>query len=71
MAQTDPSKFLDQALEHVDGNRRGFLKRLLSGSAALAALPLMTSEAVAQEGESGQGKGGKGGRRGGSGEAGF
>ena len=49
MAHSDPNKVLDQIFENVDGDRRGFLKRLLGGSAALAVIPLMTSEAAAQE----------------------
>jgi orotate phosphoribosyltransferase len=42
---------IEKALAQVDNNRRGFLKGLLLGSAALAALPLITSTAVAQEGD--------------------
>ena len=74
MARPDPYRALDQSDEYVDGNRRRFLKRLLGTSAAVAVLPLMTSEAAAQEevpnveGEGrgdGKGrKGGKGGKRG-------
>ena len=46
----DPTKSIENALSQVDGNRRGFLKNLLLGSAAAAliALPLVTSTAVAQ-----------------------
>ena len=49
----DPTKSIENALSQVDGNRRGFLKNLLLGSAAAAliALPLVTSTAVAQEGD--------------------
>jgi hypothetical protein len=42
-------KALDEALSHVSNGRRSFLKGLLIGSAAVAALPLMKSEALAQE----------------------
>jgi hypothetical protein len=40
---------VDEALSHVNGGRRTFLKGLLIGSAAVAALPLMKSEALAQD----------------------
>ena len=64
MATNDPISALDKALEQVSGNRRGFLKRVLGGAAALGAVPLITSEAAAQETEGG-GKGkGKGGGKG-------
>ena len=56
-------KSIDEALAHVDESRRGFLKGLLLGSAALAALPLMNSNALAQDqggGDEGKGKGKKG-----------
>jgi hypothetical protein len=49
MEKKDPAKSVDEALAQVDSKRRGFLKGLLLGSAALAALPLMKSEAVAQD----------------------
>jgi len=58
MAQNDILKSLDNALAHVQHDRRGFLKTLLVGS-AVAALPLMTSQAMAEEGgtdEEGKGK---------------
>ena len=59
MAKGDKS--LDNALAHVNHGRRGFLKGLLAGSAALAALPLITSSVVAQEAPPDDGKGkGKG-----------
>jgi hypothetical protein len=64
MAKPGDTKSIDEALAHVDESRRGFLKGLLLGSAALAALPLMNSNALAQDqggGEEGKGKGkGKG-----------
>lgn len=75
MSKSDQAK-LDKALAHVDESRRGFLKGLLLGSAALAALPLMKSEALAQdqggEGDAGKAKGKKGkkGKKGGKGEGG-
>jgi hypothetical protein len=58
-------KSIDEALAHVDESRRGFLKGLLLGSAALAALPLMNSNALAQDQggappDDGKGKGKKG-----------
>jgi hypothetical protein len=64
MSKSDQTK-IEQALAHVDESRRGFLKGLLLGSAALAALPLMKSNALAQEqggdsGDEGKGKGKKG-----------
>ena len=45
MAQNE----LDKVLAHVSQDRRGFLKTLLVGSAvtAVAAIPAMTSQAVA------------------------
>ena len=65
MAKPGDTKSIDEALAHVDESRRGFLKGLLLGSAALAALPLMNSNALAQDqgGENpdeGKGKGKKG-----------
>jgi hypothetical protein len=48
----DVLKSLDNALAQVSQDRRGFLKTLLVGS-AVAALPLITTEAVAAEGEGG------------------
>ena len=42
---------VEKALAQVDNQRRGFLKNLLLGSAALAALPLITSTAVAKQGD--------------------
>lgn len=42
-------KAVDEALSHVSSGRRTFLKGLLIGSAAVAALPLMKSEALAQD----------------------
>ena len=46
-------KSLDQALAHVQQDRRGFLKTLIIGS-AVAAVPAMTSQAMAAEGEGGE-----------------
>jgi len=63
MAKPGDTKSIDEALAHVDESRRGFLKGLLLGSAALAALPLMNSNALAQDqggGDEGKGKGKKG-----------
>ena len=39
---------VEKALSEVSNGRRGFLKGLLIGSAAVAALPLLKSEALAQ-----------------------
>ena len=50
----DSVKSLQAALDLVKQDRRGFLKTMLVGSAA-AALPLMTSQAMAAEGEGGEG----------------
>jgi hypothetical protein len=47
----DPKNPIEKALAQVDNDRRGFLKNLLLGSAAIAALPLMTSTAVAKQGD--------------------
>jgi len=44
----DAIKSLENALAQVKQDRRGFLKTLLVGS-AVAAVPLMTSEAMAQD----------------------
>jgi hypothetical protein len=66
MAKPGDTKSIDEALAHVDESRRGFLKGLLLGSAALAALPLMNSNALAQDqggtppDDEGKGKGKKG-----------
>ena len=49
----DAVKAVDEALAQVGKGRRGFLKGLLIGSAALAALPLLKSEALAQDTDSG------------------
>jgi len=49
----DSLKSLDNALAHVQQDRRGFLKTLIIGS-AVAAIPVMTSQAMAAEGEEGE-----------------
>jgi hypothetical protein len=54
MAQNE----LDKILAHVSQDRRGFLKTLLVGS-AVAAIPVMTSQAMAQETEGGDEEGKK------------
>ena len=51
----DAIKSLENALAQVKQDRRGFLKTLLVGS-AVAAVPLMTSEAMAQDGDEGKKK---------------
>ena len=48
----DSLKSLDNALAHVQQDRRGFLKTLIVGS-AVAAIPVMTSQAMAADGEGG------------------
>jgi hypothetical protein len=63
MAKRGDTKSIDEVLAHVDASRRGFLKGLLVGSAALAALPLMNSNSLAQDqggDDEGKGKGKKG-----------
>ncbi len=74
MAKPGDTKSIDDVLAHVDESRRGFLKGLLVGSAALAALPLMKSDSLAQDqggDEEGKGKGKKGKKgKGGKGEGG-
>jgi hypothetical protein len=45
-------KSLDEALAHVQQDRRGFLKTLIVGSAVVA-IPVMTSQAMAAEGDEG------------------
>jgi hypothetical protein len=49
---THSLKSLDEALAHVQQDRRGFLKTLIVGS-AVAAIPVMTSQAMAAEGDDG------------------
>ena len=56
MAKDESVKSLETALAHVNKDRRGFLKVLLAGSAAAAALPMLTSETLAQD-QGGEGKG--------------
>ena len=48
---------LEKALANVNSGRRGFLKGMLLGGAALAALPLITSTAVGQDAGQGGGDG--------------
>jgi hypothetical protein len=51
---------LDKALAQVDGNRRGFLKNLLIGAGAAAvAVPLITTQSMAQGEGADPGAGGK------------
>ena len=49
------AKSLESVLAQVSQDRRGFLKTLLVGS-AVAAVPMMTSQAMAAEGEGDDGK---------------
>jgi hypothetical protein len=59
MAQKD----LDKALAHISNDRRGFLQKLFIGSAiagaAAVAVPLMTTQAMAQKEGEDPGPGGK------------
>jgi hypothetical protein len=48
------AKSLESVLAHVSQDRRGFLKTMLIGS-AVAAVPMIATQAVAAEGE-GEGK---------------
>lgn len=57
------------AIQQVDARRRGFLTKLLTGGAALAALPAMSTMALGDEQAAG-GKGKGGGGKGKGGEAG-
>lgn len=56
------SESVDSALQHVDESRRGFLGKLLAGTAAAAAIPAMSSVALGDDRpDRGKGKGdGKG-----------
>jgi|GEM_PF-2377187 hypothetical protein len=60
---------VETTLEQVDSQRRGFLRELLAGGAAVAALPVMTTVALgAPEDQQGAGKGKGGGKGGGKGK---
>ena len=51
---------LDKALAHVSRDRRGFLTKLFVGTGvALAAIPLMTTQSMAQKEGDDPGAGGK------------
>jgi hypothetical protein len=58
------SKALANALSQVNEERRGFLKTMLVGSAAVAVLPMMTSSVMAQDEPKKDGKKGKKGKKG-------
>ncbi len=47
----------DQVLQHVDERRRGFLRKLLVGGAAVVAAPAMSSFVLAQDAPAVAGKG--------------
>lgn len=47
----------DQVLQHVDERRRGFLRNLLVGGAAVVAAPAMSSFVLAQDAPAADGKG--------------
>ena len=49
------AKSLESVLAHVSQDRRGFLKTVLVGS-AVAAIPMIATQAVAAEGEGEEGK---------------
>ena len=50
---------VDLALQQVDAKRRGFLTKLLAGGAVAAAIPAMSSVALAEDNNAkGKGKGG-------------
>ena len=55
MAKND----LEKALAHVTHDRRGFFRTLLIGTGAAVALPLMTTELLAQKEGEDPGPGGK------------
>jgi hypothetical protein len=51
---------LDKALAHVSGNRRGFLTKMFVGTGvALATIPLITTQVMAQKEGEDPGAGGK------------
>jgi hypothetical protein len=50
---------LEKALAQVNPHRRGFLTAMLVGSAAVAAVPLMTTQSMAQKEGEDPGEGGK------------
>jgi hypothetical protein len=58
------SMAMENALNNVNEARRGFLKTLIIGSAAVAVLPMMSSSVLAQDGDEGKGKKGKKGKKG-------
>jgi hypothetical protein len=62
MSNTELNNAVNSALANVDNNRRGFLKTLLLGSAAIAALPLLKSNAMAAAMPQDDGKGTDGGK---------
>jgi len=55
MAKND----LEKALAHVSHDRRGFFRTMLIGTGAAVALPLMTTELLAQKEGEDPGPGGK------------
>ena len=54
-------KDLDKALSHISNDRRGFLQKLFIGAgvAGAVAVPLMTTQAMAQKAGEDPGAGGK------------
>jgi len=55
MAKND----LEKALAHISHDRRGFFRTMLIGTGAAVALPLMTTELLAQKEGEDPGPGGK------------
>lgn len=64
MTEKEQNESIENALANVDRKRRAFLRKILIGSAAAAALPLMSSTSFAAEPNQRRGKG-KGGQNGG------
>ena len=61
---SDRNSSIEAALEQVEPGRRDFLRKMLQGTAAVAALPLLSSTSLAADDEScrGKGKGGDSGK---------
>lgn len=64
MVKKNPTDAVENALANLDEDRRGFLKTILLGSAAVAAMPVITSVMLGQDAppntprpDGGQGKG--------------
>lgn len=72
MSEQDQHTPVDGSLQQVHPERREFLRKLLVGTAATAALPLMSTMSLASDDEvaspDGTGKGGRGKGKGGRGK---